>query len=397
MKGKALVISVGTGTRQDAQESLAHGICCSIKGNNPDHTVFVVTKESRDKTLPLIKNNLGASLKSCEEHQLSDADNVSTIYKEMAALLKGLKKEYNELAVDFTSGTKAMSGGLTIAACLLEVDALCYITGERQNGIVAKGTEELKYVSPLAVTSDRRLAEAVLLFNRHQYDGVTAIVNELEKTTSSDAILSKFNDLKTAALAYSYWDKFNHNEARGHLRNVKNEIFNENKRFFAELDKGNDKEPYYVADLINNAKRRADEGKYDDAVARLYRTTELLSQYSLKEHDYPSTENVEVDKLPSEIIDKYQLKKGSKCNIALDMGWNILAVKGDTVAQEYIEDNAIKDALNKRNKSILAHGLEPLKKDDFDRLLNRVLNYARLKIPRLDDYLRWSAFCEWPL
>jgi len=55
-----------------------------------------------------------------------------------------------------------------------------------------------------------------------------------------------------------------------------------NKQFLGQLisnpKRENGKpEPYYVADLINNAERRAEESKYDDAVARLYRTMELIA------------------------------------------------------------------------------------------------------------------------
>jgi len=37
-----------------------------------------------------------------------------------------------------------------------------------------------------------------------------------------------------------------------------------------------------IADILNNARRRMKEGKYDDAMARLYRTVELIAQYRLK-------------------------------------------------------------------------------------------------------------------
>ena len=38
---------------------------------------------------------------------------------------------------------------------------------------------------------------------------------------------------------------------------------------------------YYLPDLLNNAYRRIEEGKYDDAVARLYRSIELTAQLGL--------------------------------------------------------------------------------------------------------------------
>jgi len=61
------------------------------------------------------------------------------------------------------------------------------------------------------------------------------------------------------------------------------EDLNQNKRFLGQLQTAEEPEPYNIADLINNAKRRGtEEKKYDDAVARLYRTIELIAHHQLK-------------------------------------------------------------------------------------------------------------------
>jgi len=382
MKGKALVISVGTGTRPDAQASLAHGLCYSIASNNPDYILFIVTPESKEKTLPLIKANLGDYDKRVEEHLITNSDNLVKLYSEFCNLIRDLKKQFKIVAVDFTSGTKAMSSALSMAGCMLEVDQLCYITGPKKNGITINGQEEALIVTPFEITADRKYAEAVTLFNRYQYAAVLLIIEEVERMTSSDKVLGKFRELKSCAMAYSAWDKFDHQAAMQCLAGVSSSDFNENKRFLNELAKNPDKEPRYIADLINNAKRRAEEGKYDDAVARLYRTIELLSQYSLKNYGINDTSKVPVNQIPERLIEKYQLGQKEEVKVALDLGWNILAEKGDPAGIKYVEDNSLKDSLGKRNKSIFAHGLTPLSQDDFTKFLESVLQYSRMKIKR---------------
>jgi len=397
MKGKALVISVGTGTRADAQASLAHGLCYSITNNNPDYILFIVTTESREKTLPLIKANLGDYDKRVEEHLITNSDDLMELYGEFCNLIRDLKKQFQTVTVDFTSGTKAMSSALSMAGCMLEVNQLCYITGPKKDGITINGQERALTVAPLEITVDRKYAEAVTLFNRYQYAAVLLIVEEVERMTSSEKVLDKFLELKSCARAYSAWDKFDHQAAMQCLEDVSSSDFNENKRFLNELDKNPDKEPRYIADLINNAKRRAEEGKYDDAVARLYRTIELLSQYSLRRYGINDTSKVPVNQIPERLIEKYQLGQKGEVKVALDLGWNILAEKGDPAGIKFVNDNSIKDSLGKRNKSILAHGLTPLSQDDFSKFVKPVLQYSQMKIKEIDRFMSLSSFRQWPV
>lgn len=54
-----------------------------------------------------------------------------------------------------------------------------------------------------------------------------------------------------------------------------------------------------MVDLLANAKRRKDEGRIDDAVARLYRAIEVVAQVALKDrHGFKSSEKVPLDRVP---------------------------------------------------------------------------------------------------
>ena len=84
---KALIITVGVGVGEDrekATDSLAHGIVFSIRNSNPTTICFVVTKESMEKTFPLIKNYM----KKLPEHEFilldeKDKEDVERVYKKI--------------------------------------------------------------------------------------------------------------------------------------------------------------------------------------------------------------------------------------------------------------------------------------------------------------------------
>ena len=128
-------------------------------------------------------------------------------------------------------------------------------------------------------------------------------------------------------------------------------------------------EPYYVADLINNAERRAEESKYDDAVARLYRTMELIAQYRLRKNYGIDPSNAETEKIPQSLMEKWNIPKDRKTvKLALNSDYELLDALGDPLGQKYMEDRKLKNLLLKRNASILAHGQTPVTKQTYIQL-----------------------------
>src|SRR5919106_5464708 len=87
-----------------------------------------------------------------------------------------------------------------------------------------------------------------------------------------------------------------------------------------------------ILDVFCNARRRSDEGSYDDAVARLYRCLEMLEQHLLfMEHDL-LTSDIDLEKLKGKIpphlfqklYDKKKYEK-QKIEIGLVEGFEILS------------------------------------------------------------------------
>ena len=223
-----------------------------------------------------------------------------------------------------------------------------------------------------------------------------AIIADIESATSDSELLSRLAPLKKAALAYSAWDKFAHQIAFACLKEVKMPSFDRNKAFLGELLSHEEKEPYWIADLINNAKRRGEiENKYDDATARLYRVIELIAQYELKKCGIQGTSDVNIDEIPQELKIKWNIAPGRKIQLGLEKDYELLANKGKEIGGRFIEDKELRNWLSRRNSSILAHGIEPVSKETYHNLFDKAISYASASIAKLEKPLSNSAFVKW--
>lgn len=389
---KGLLISVGTGTgyNKKAVKSLAGAIAFSVQNHNPTKTFFVVSKESLN-TLRLILPEI-----TCEHEiiEISNPDSIHRVYEELKPKFSEIQNQFDHVIVDFTSGTKAMTSALAVLSTIFEADTLSYITGKRENGLVIRGTEEVQAVRPTFIISEKRLSEAAKLFNECRYDTTLALIASITKITADSNLKESTTTLRKAAIAYSAWDKFQHYTAFKSLKSLRSSEFDKNKSFLGKLLKAEEKEPYWIADLINNAKRRGDiEHKFDDAVARLYRTVELIAQYRLRKEHKLEPSKLYFEQIPNVLREKWGIKAtGETIKIGLEKDYELLAAKEDIIGKKFIEDKEIGNLLSKRNYSILAHGLEPLNKEAYQKLLSKALYLAQFALPNLKQDIENSSF-----
>jgi CRISPR-associated protein (TIGR02710 family) len=170
---------------------------------------------------------------------------------------------------------------------------------------------------------------------------------------------------------------------------------------------------YYLPDLLNNAKRKIDSGSYDDAVARLYRAIELIAQIQLNElsimdkqklHDnkvfYINRKQFDLETMDNHKARDYVKKLGIKdyeerektFKLALKNSYELLRKFDVQLARDYFADTELDHAKNRRNDSILAHGLTPLSKESACDFYKRVLDYAIKAFPDIEDYMEKAEF-----
>ncbi|MGC8937190.1 MAG: TIGR02710 family CRISPR-associated CARF protein [Candidatus Methanomethylicaceae archaeon] len=394
---KALIISVGTGSAGTTENTinLARAIAFSIKHYSPDRVYFVLTKESLEKTLPEVLKGTGVI--DHELINLDDPDNVAKIYEYLQPYFDKIRKSSDYLIVDYTSGTKAMSAALAILGALYEANELGYIAGKRKGGIVQAGTEHIISVRPYFVKARQREKMALGFFDHAQYDICVRIFKEILEMTKDPDIVSRVEPYMKLAEAYSLWDKFQHQQAFEIIKSLKFPALDRNKCFLGRLISrmNHEPEPYFVADLINNATRRGDEEqKYDDAVARLYRTTELLAQYRVRKICGVEPSEADPSKIPAELIEKWREDTSKPLKLGLHKCYELLFYKGDVLGKEYKNDERLRDLLSKRNRSILAHGFEPVDKETYIELRDKVLKMATITIADLESLLKDSRFVK---
>jgi CRISPR-associated protein (TIGR02710 family) len=120
-----------------------------------------------------------------------------------------------------------------------------------------------------------------------------------------------------------------------------------------------------VEDLLLNAQRRAHQGRYDDAMGRLYRALELLAQIRLKQAHGLETGNLDLTQLPEPLRQAYggdRHPPTGKVQIALWNSYQLLSqLPNDPLGQHFQpQAQRLQDTLLIRNQSLLAHGFTPI-------------------------------------
>jgi len=391
-----MIVSIGTGLAdsEEAIDSLAQALIWSINAANPDKVFLVVSTQSQAKTLPRIEPNLSMAR---EAMLIENEDDIGAIYHCLYPRFRQIRDDYDLITVDYTSGTKAMTGALVLLGTIFDAYNLTYVGGRRMNGRVVKGTEKLNAVKPIFASVERRIERVVSFFNSCQYDSAIFIIDEIRRLTSDPQIIDRVEPLEKASRAYSLWDDFQHEPAFAALKEVKINAFDANRRFLGKMQSSTEKEPFLIADIINNARRRGSIGfRFDDAVGRLYRVMELIAQYRLKSYGIADTGSVDPKIIDEELRKRWREYGSAPLKLGLRKSYELLAVKMDKLGLEYEGDNRLRDLLNKRNNAILAHGLDPVAKDVYEGLLDKALTYAFIVVPKLNQLCRDAEFIKWP-
>lgn len=436
---KALILSCG-----GSPEPLIF----SINYFKPDFTYFLCSNDSVD-----ITNNI------VEECCLSDDqynvkvvnnhENLEDSFAKSREVIQELQKQYDNIHVDFTGGTKPMVSGLVLAA-IGEECTYSYVGSKdfkgrdkKGLGIVQNGFESIKdQRDPYDVFAVMEFNKGMDFFNKYQFEAAKLNFEEAIGKLESDNLKEIADLSRDIVEVYDSWDKFNNlydkktisNTFLNIIERIENSdnlksYFDENHPGFLNQIKNNwkflqlkvskrglikpENVKFYLPDLLNNAYRRIEEGKYDDAVARLYRIIELIAQLGLineglinenilwdnKEFkiDLNIIHNLKNNKLNSFISTLPEYDRAvNKCKKNIGLGskqsFKVLSKFDIDYACEYLNDKKISNNISSRNGSILAHGLNPIDKKKAEKLYSQVLTYAKKAFPGIVKYLDMSVF-----
>lgn len=413
---KAMIIGVGVGKYVES------AIYASIKMNNPNFVAFIVSPDSKgtlDRPVQQHEERLRDICK-CAEFAINDPEDIDNVFRSCENALFYLFKEgfsASEIVVDITSGTKVMSAAIAALAILHKLYSIAYVGGGRRNegGIVMQGTEKPKELKPLHILYKHELAVVKNFFSKYQFYTCRLMIQDLvSRFKNLEKESESINDIEKIINGFISWERFDHEKAlenfekvqyhdvkiqTGYLIKVKDDrnIEAANHRSL----KGKVPTKHLIVDIFQNAKRRADEGNFDDAVARLYRCMEMVGQYALLQHKIVSSD-VDLEKLRGKITDTlfqklYEKHKDcDKIKIGLVEDFEILAElnKNDNIVivySKYHED--LKKYLNFRNESILAHGMNPIDKEQYTKMREIVYEIVKSIIPDADERLNEIIRC----
>jgi len=370
---KIMFITLGTGT------GVGHGILFSIKMQNPNVVVFIVTNESI-KTFDELLVQLKESQLEIINEECKEVNDIEIIYKNFSAIIqkylnKGFVKE--NIVVDYTSGTKAMSAAIVAVAIAKGLENFSYVSGERdESGRVISGTERPNSFPVKRIVTENYLRLFIVFFNNNQFDLALNILAQLKEVHPD--FNEKISLYKSLANSFSFWEKFNFIESFNVLDSIDLEL--RRKYGFKSkieslkvmLHKLKDEKPNIekVNELVRNAERRAKEGKYDDAVARLYRAIEMIGQVEFFREFGLETKSAAPKDFPKELKDylitKHRCKDDEQLRFGLRETYSLLEKKGNSLGKKYFENEKnFEHHLEKRNHSILAHGNNPLNEKSF--------------------------------
>jgi CRISPR-associated protein (TIGR02710 family) len=333
--------------------------------------------------------------------ELDEPDVLDYCYRIIRQALRDLAAKHANarLIADYTGGTKTMSIALALAA--IEADwELSLVKGQRPDLVrVADGTEIAGLVNAWEVQARQSVAEARRLFNDYAYASASELLSSLQRRSPLGTTLQRtVQEWVAYCRGYDAWDRFDHSRAVQILSTVPGQnIAWPFLKTLAGQTRASGYEP--VADLVLNAERRAARGRFDDAVARLYRALELLAQTRLKQRQPPlNCSDLDPEALPETIRPRYlgmreiseMQGQGPQIKLGLLESYLLLEALDDPLGRVFVDHKQkLLDVLQKRNHSILAHGLTPLGQADYDRMRDIAGVFLRAGLAALD--VRWNA------
>lgn len=334
--------------------------------------------------------------------ELAEPDDLSSCYALLRATLTQLRTEHTgwRLLADYTGGTKTMTAALALSA-LENGYELSLVKGTRADLVkVRNGTEMAALVNVSEVRARQQIAEAQRLFNRYAYASAAEILQStLRAAPLSPELQREIGERVTLCRAFDAWDRFDHSQAALLLEPYQSRVVPQ-WRFIKQIT-GSAPGFAPVLDLLCNAERRAARGRYDDAVARLYRALEMLPQLRLEQRAPAlNSSDLDVALLPEELRPKYEAlrepgKKG-KIKLGLRQDYELLLELEDPLGKVYQEqEKRLLQALLHRNESILAHGQRPIAQVQWDEMKQIVAELIQNGLDALKIRIDAPQFPQW--
>lgn len=397
-------------------------IVAALKQWRPARVRFVHTPQTKgdvdEKIIPKArKEGLDIDAGRYDQFELPDGQNLASCLDNLRQLTPVVSEwaargATFRVVVDFTGGTKCMSAAIGIQASRWPC-VFSYVGGNERTkdgvGVVVSGAEEIVHqTNPWDALGYQAVEDYVVLFDQHAFSAAAKVATVTMKRVGRPDRKRELSSLEQLAKALDAWDRFDPatgknlldsvtksaNDLRAMLGSARGDRVLDGAVGLAghlgQLGQATPPSRHHVLDLLANAKRRKDEGRFDDAVARLYRAIEAIAQVALKEsHGIDGTEKVPLARVPEPLLATWALR-GHEDVVALGLqdAYALLAALKDPVGVKFQSAglSGKTSPLVARNRSILAHGFERVSAAVFDKLWASALSLADVDAADLPSF-----------
>jgi len=302
------------------------------------------------------------------------ADDLDAAFGVMRGAISELRARFPgaTLQADYTGGTKTMTAALVVAALESDAVELRFVTGSRVDLVrVADGTQTAAAASVEGVRHARSMQPYLAAWERFAYSEAEAGLRRLP-APRTNLLRTAYVHARDFSAALAAWDRFDHAAAADLLKLYAPALGSTLAPYLKPVVvlAGTDspaRTGLLIWDLWKNALRRADNGRYDDAVARAYRMIEWSAQWLLdsragmKTSDLPAAAAAEVGVSPG---------RDGRYQAGLWAAWLLVERHVGGNAAQFIarQRAAMFDHLRHRNESILAHGFAPVRAGEWNTL-----------------------------
>lgn len=404
-----LIITVG-GTAEPVAFSIGHW--------KPDHTWFLASKETaplvESKVLPMLAPSLRKRVQQAHiTLEMGNAQDIQDLVDQILVQSDAIarwKREHPQgrVVVDITGGYKPMSAASLLCASGWGA-SISYVGGDLRSkdglGVVATGQEQMHIAEqhPWDVLQRVALQQALTFLRKNEFGAAVDLLRDTQLKVHRRELKDQLEAMITVVAALDCWDRF---DIAGALRESRFAL-NKGKELalligqaeaekavaglqalvphWEAIEQGRGEQPLeleptraLLADLLANAKRRMHAGRWDDAVARMYRTVEAAAQWHLHELGIWKKGKYSVEKVPKEVrlrMPEVFKDDRKEFKLGVSAAWTLIGHMAPERAKAFKESGLggeRSNLLKARNNSILAHGTRPMEEKDANALLEAI-------------------------
>ncbi|MBI2841703.1 MAG: TIGR02710 family CRISPR-associated protein [Acidobacteria bacterium] len=328
---------------------------------------------------------------------VSDPDDIDQVSEACRQVDEDIRssEEAREVLANYTGGTKTMSVGLFLYAYVMARDWTLQLntSSASRPDLVRVAAGDISVAQQAqSLHLQQSMQRAQELIAAHEYDSAAEVLESFLQG-ARPAMRSLVSSVHLEALMRVAWDRFDHAAARelatqdemlagkhsGHLKKLirVKALLRGTETWSLQDVPGT----LLVGDLIEIAEHCAARHRYDDAVARLYRATELLAQVRLRQHYGLRTGDIDCSSeslvASPEACRWLESHRGQQrttgapdpIQLGLVASYELLTCLGDPLGA-YFERSRTRllTLIKARSHSLLAHGIDPIDDEKWNEI-----------------------------